>query len=41
MEQEEKLYDEVKIWREFTYFGDRVNAGRGCEAAEIARTRCG
>ena len=27
--------------REFTYLGDRVSAGRGCEAAVIARTRCG
>ena len=27
--------------REFTYHGDRVNAGGGCEAAVTARTRCG
>ena len=27
--------------REFTYLGDRVSAGGGCEAAVTARTRCG
>ena len=27
--------------REFTYLGDRVNAGGGCEATVTARTRCG
>ena len=26
---------------EFTYLGDRVRAGGGCEAAVTARTRCG
>ena len=26
--------------REFTYLGDRVSAGGGCEAAVTARTRC-
>ena len=26
---------------EFTYLGDRVSAGGGCEAAATARTRCG
>ena len=25
----------------FTYNGDRVSAVQGCEAAVIARTRCG
>ena len=25
---------------EFTYLGDRMSAGGGCEAAVIARTRC-
>ena len=25
----------------FTYRGDRVSAGGGCEAAVTARTRCG
>ena len=33
MEQEEKLCDEVETVREFTYLGDRVGAGGGCEAA--------
>ena len=27
--------------REFTYVGDRVSVGGGCEAAVTARTRCG
>ena len=38
VEQEEKLCDEVES--EFTYLGDRVSTGGGCEAAETARTRC-
>ena len=33
MEQEDKLCDEVKKVWEFTYLGDRVSAGGGCEAA--------
>ena len=41
MEQEGKLYDEVETVSEFTYLGVRVCAGRGCEAAVGARTRCG
>ena len=41
VEQEETLCDEVETVREFTYLGDRVNAGGGCEAAVTARTRCG
>ena len=41
MEQEEKLCDEVETVREFTYLGDWVSAGGGCEAAVTARTRCG
>ena len=41
MEQEEKLCDEVKTVSEFTYLGEMVNAGGGCEAAVTARTRCG
>ena len=40
MEQEEKLCDEVETVSEFTYLGDRVSAGGGCEAAVTARTRC-
>ena len=38
--QEEKLSDEVETEMEFTYLGDRVSAGGGCEAAVTARTRC-
>ena len=41
MEQEEKLCDEVKTVREFTYLGDRVSTGGECVAAVHARTRCG
>ena len=39
--QKETLSDEVETVREFTYLGDRVSAGGGCEAAVTARTRCG
>ena len=41
MEEEVKLCDEVETVREFTYLGDRVSAGGGCEAAVTVRTRCG
>ena len=41
MEQELKLCDEVETVSEFTYLGDRVSAGGGCEAAATARIRCG
>ena len=41
MDQEETLCDETETVQEFTYLGDRVRAGGGCEAAETARTRCG
>ena len=41
MEQEEKLCDEVETVREFTYFGGRVRASGGCEAAVTAKTRFG
>ena len=41
MEQQEPLCDEVNTVREFTYLGDRVSAGGGCEAAAAAGTRCG
>ena len=41
VEQEEKLCNQVETVWEFTYLGDRVSAGGGCEAAAIARTRCG
>ena len=39
--KQETLFDEVETVREFTYIGDRVSAGGGCEAAVTARTRCG
>ena len=35
-----KSYDDVETVREFTYLGDRVSVGGGCEAAVTARTRC-
>ena len=41
MEQEVRLCDEVGTVREYTYLGDRLSAGGGCEAAVIVRTRCG
>ena len=41
MKQEVKLYDIVVTVREFTYHGDRVSVGGGCEAAVTARTRFG
>ena len=41
MEQEEKLHHEVETVGEYTYLGDRVSAGGGCEAAVTARTSCG
>ena len=41
MWQEEMLCDEVDTVRQFTYLGDRVSAGGGCEAAVTGRTRCG
>ena len=40
VEQEDKLCDEVKAVREFTYLGDRVCADGGCIAAVTDRTRC-
>ena len=36
VEQEETLCDEVQAVREFTYLGDSVSAGGGCEAAVTA-----
>ena len=41
MEQAVSLCDEVVSVMEFTYLGDRVSAGDGCEAAVTARTRRG
>ena len=40
MEHEKKLCDAVETVGEFTYLGDSVSAGAGCEAAVTARTRC-
>ena len=40
MEQEEMLCDEVETVKEFTYLGDRVISGAGCETALPARSRC-
>ena len=39
-EQEERLCDDEETVSEFTYLGDRVSAGEGCEAAVTAGTRC-
>ena len=36
-----KLCDDIKTVMEFTYLGDSVSAGGGCEAAVTVRTRCG
>ena len=41
VEQEEKLCDEVETVSEFTYLGDSVSVGGGCDAAVTVRTRCG
>ena len=41
VEHEEKLCDEVETLRQFSYLGDRVNAGGGCETAVSVKTRCG
>ena len=40
MKQEVRLCDEVETASEFTYLGDRVSEGGGCEAVVPARTRC-
>ena len=36
-----KFCNDVESVRKFTYLGDMVSAGEGCEAAVTARTRCG
>ena len=41
VEQGEKFFDEVESVMEFTYLGDRMCVGGGCEAAVSARTKCG
>ena len=40
MEQEEKLCGDVETVRKFTYLGDGVSEGGGCETAVTARTGC-
>ena len=35
------LCKEMETFREFTYLGDRVNAGGECESAMAARARYG
>ena len=40
-DQKEKLHDEVETVTEFSYLGDRINSGGGCEAAITSRTRIG
>ena len=37
LEQEEKLCNVVKTVRQFTYLGDRVCEGGGCEAVVTSR----
>ena len=39
MEHDKKLCDEIEAVLEFTYIGDRVSAGGGCEAAVTARNK--
>ena len=41
VEQEEKICDEFETVRKFTYLGDGVIAGGGCDSAVTARTRYG
>ena len=41
VEQKERLCDGMETVSKFTYFGDRISASGGCEAAVTARTRCG
>ena len=41
VKKEENLCNEVETVREFSYLGDRLSTGGGCEAALTARTRCG
>ena len=38
VEQEENLCNGVETIKEFSYLGDRVNAGGGCEAVVTVRT---
>ena len=38
-DQKEKLHDDVETVTEFSYLGDRINTGGGCEAAVASRIR--
>ena len=40
-DQKEKLHDYVETVTEFSYLGDRINSGGGCEVAVTSRTRIG
>ena len=36
-DQEETLHDNVETVTDFSYLGDRINSGGGCEAPVISR----
>ena len=40
-DQKEKLHDDVETVTEFSYLGDRINSGGGCEVAETSGNRIG
>ena len=40
-DQEEKLDEDVETEIDFSYLGDRIYSGGGCEAAVTSRTRLG
>ena len=40
-DHEEKLHEDVETVTDFSYLGDRINSGGGCEAAVTSRTRFG
>ena len=37
VDKNEKLHDDVKTVTKFSYLGDRINSGDGCEAAVTSR----
>ena len=37
----EKLHDDVETVTDFSYLGDRIYSGGGCEVAVTSRTRIG
>ena len=39
VDQKRKLHDDEKTVKEFSYLGERINSGDGCEAAVTSRTR--